>query len=137
LLSIVSILVSFTAATKNQMYALSWLILGFAFALWEGGRPWAVLEDGHAALLIVCLRGVLVATTTLSLGVAIGVTGRLLKMQPRACFSLASQLAITFAVFGCFVDFAYLGHFVSVWLPMVAFAPRIARKIVAPETGFW
>ena len=126
----------FTPAAKNQIYALCWLTLGVAFALWEGGSPWAVLKYSHSALPIICFRGIIVAITTLGLGGSIGLCARLVKMQPRPCFSLAFRLSLVFAVFGCFVDFAYLGHFASVWLPMVVFAPRIARKISAPEIGF-
>ena len=126
-----------SAAIENQIRVLCWLSLGVAFAVWEGGLPWTVFKDEQSALPIICFRAVCVSVTTVGSGVLIGLLGKLLHMQPRSCFSLAFQLSIGFALVGCLVDFAELGHFVSVWLPMVAFAPRIARKISAPETGFW
>jgi hypothetical protein len=53
------------------------------------------------------------------------------------CLALAFQLSIALGIVGSRFDFAYLGRLISIWAPMVALAPRIARKIVAPETGFW
>jgi hypothetical protein len=106
----------------------------------EGGSPLALLKDGPSALPIICLRATLVMATTVRLGGATGVSGRLLKIQPSICSAVAFRLAIVVAVCGCLVDFAvpgYQGSIISVWLPMVALAPRIARKIVAPQIGFW
>jgi hypothetical protein len=124
------------ARTRSQLATLCWLGVAVGFAVVEGGRPWFLWRYWGQALPIICFRAAVVASTTLLAGTMMGLIGKTTHVPAKHCRTIASRVSIALAVLGCCVEFVWPNS-VSIWFPLVLFAPRLAQKIAVPRSGFW
>ena|SRR5438132_10879818 len=125
---------------RSQLSTLCWLGVAIGCAVgFEGGRPWLLWDHWGEAWPVICFRAAFVVGAPLLVGTLTGLMALAARVPTKHCRITTFRVSVGLVILGCSVDFAWPPphHFVSIWLPLALFAPRIAQKIANSRLGFW